>query len=153
MARFLVKTEPSTYSFADLQRDRRTVWDGVSNPVALKHLVHEIRLEDVLGRVILVPVLNPAAFRAGTRESTLDDGVNLNRAFVDGAGKTPALPDLSLQPALDFAQNSFRLCARILGAQNFAPDHDVIRAAGDRVAVRCDAADPQADRGWRRRGG
>jgi predicted RNA-binding protein with PUA-like domain len=38
MARFLVKTEPSTYSFADLQRDRTTVWDGVSNPVALKHL-------------------------------------------------------------------------------------------------------------------
>src|SRR5258705_8500487 len=38
MARFLVKTEPSTYSFARLQRDRRTVWDGVSNPVALKHL-------------------------------------------------------------------------------------------------------------------
>jgi predicted RNA-binding protein with PUA-like domain len=38
MARFLVKTEPSSYSFASLQRDRRTVWDGVSNPVALKHL-------------------------------------------------------------------------------------------------------------------
>jgi predicted RNA-binding protein with PUA-like domain len=38
MARFLVKTEPSTYAFADLVRDRRTVWDGVSNPVALKHL-------------------------------------------------------------------------------------------------------------------
>jgi len=38
MARFLVKTEPSTYAFADLKRDKRTVWDGVSNPVALKHL-------------------------------------------------------------------------------------------------------------------
>jgi predicted RNA-binding protein with PUA-like domain len=38
MARFLVKTEPSTYSFANLQRDKKTVWDGVSNPVALKHL-------------------------------------------------------------------------------------------------------------------
>lgn len=38
MARFLVKTEPSSYSFADLRRDRRTVWDGVSNPVALRHL-------------------------------------------------------------------------------------------------------------------
>ena len=38
MARFLVKTEPSTYSFADLVRDRKTVWDGISNPVALKHL-------------------------------------------------------------------------------------------------------------------
>lgn len=38
MARYLVKTEPSTYSFADLRRDRRTVWDGVSNPVALRHM-------------------------------------------------------------------------------------------------------------------
>lgn len=38
MARFLVKTEPSTYSFADLQRDKKTVWDGVKNPVALKNL-------------------------------------------------------------------------------------------------------------------
>ena len=37
MARFLVKTEPSTYSFADLERDRKTVWDGMANPVALKH--------------------------------------------------------------------------------------------------------------------
>jgi predicted RNA-binding protein with PUA-like domain len=38
MACFLVKTEPSTYSFADLQREKRTVWDGIRNPVALKHL-------------------------------------------------------------------------------------------------------------------
>jgi predicted RNA-binding protein with PUA-like domain len=38
MAHFLFKTEPSTYSFADLVRDKRTVWDGISNPVALKHL-------------------------------------------------------------------------------------------------------------------
>src|SRR2546428_11722259 len=35
---YLLKTEPSEYSFADLQRDKSTVWDGVSNPVALKHL-------------------------------------------------------------------------------------------------------------------
>jgi len=35
---YLLKTEPSVYSFADLQRDQNTVWDGVSNPVALKHL-------------------------------------------------------------------------------------------------------------------
>lgn len=38
MARYLVKTEPGTYSFADLERDRRTTWDGVSNPMALKNL-------------------------------------------------------------------------------------------------------------------
>ena len=35
---YLLKTEPSEYSFADLLRDKSTVWDGVSNPVALKHL-------------------------------------------------------------------------------------------------------------------
>jgi predicted deacylase len=64
-------------------------------PVALKHLVAELRLEDVLGRIVLVPVLNPAAFQAGTRESTADDGVNLNRAFVEGAGRTPALAGIT----------------------------------------------------------
>ncbi len=35
---YLLKTEPSEYSFADLQRDEETLWDGVSNPVALKNL-------------------------------------------------------------------------------------------------------------------
>ena len=38
MADYLLKTEPSTYSFADLQKDSATVWDGVSNPVALRNL-------------------------------------------------------------------------------------------------------------------
>jgi predicted RNA-binding protein with PUA-like domain len=35
---YLLKTEPSEYSFADLQREGTTIWDGVSNPVALKNL-------------------------------------------------------------------------------------------------------------------
>ncbi len=35
---YLLKTEPSEYSFADLQEDRETVWDGVSNPVAVRNL-------------------------------------------------------------------------------------------------------------------
>jgi predicted RNA-binding protein with PUA-like domain len=35
---YLLKTEPSVYSFADLEREQSTVWDGVSNPVAVKHL-------------------------------------------------------------------------------------------------------------------
>lgn len=35
---YLLKTEPSEYSFADLERDKETIWDGVSNPVALKNL-------------------------------------------------------------------------------------------------------------------
>jgi len=35
---YLLKTEPAAYSFADLQRDKSTIWDGVSNPVALRNL-------------------------------------------------------------------------------------------------------------------
>ena len=38
MAAYVLKTEPSSYSFQDLVRDQRTTWDGISNPVALKHL-------------------------------------------------------------------------------------------------------------------
>jgi predicted RNA-binding protein with PUA-like domain len=35
---WLLKTEPDGYSYADLERDSSTVWDGVSNHLALKHL-------------------------------------------------------------------------------------------------------------------
>jgi predicted RNA-binding protein with PUA-like domain len=35
---YLLKTEPSEYSFADLAKQGATLWDGVSNPVALKNL-------------------------------------------------------------------------------------------------------------------
>jgi predicted RNA-binding protein with PUA-like domain len=38
MAHWLVKSEPEKYSFADLQRDGRTVWDGVRNNTAALHL-------------------------------------------------------------------------------------------------------------------
>jgi predicted deacylase len=64
-------------------------------PVALKKLLAEIQTQDVLGRIVFIPVLNPSAFRSGTRESVLDDGVNLNRAFVDQAGTTPALSGIT----------------------------------------------------------
>ena len=38
MAHWLFKTEPSDYSYADLARDKRVVWEGVSNATALIHL-------------------------------------------------------------------------------------------------------------------
>jgi predicted RNA-binding protein with PUA-like domain len=38
MAYFLFKTEPAVYSFDDFVRDQETVWDGVTNPTAVKHL-------------------------------------------------------------------------------------------------------------------
>ena len=38
MSYWLLKTEPSVYSYADLERDKKTTWDGVTNNLALKHI-------------------------------------------------------------------------------------------------------------------
>jgi predicted RNA-binding protein with PUA-like domain len=38
MSTWLLKTEPSEYTYDDLVRDKRTTWDGVVNPTARKHL-------------------------------------------------------------------------------------------------------------------
>ena len=35
---WILKTEPSTYSFEDLEREGSTTWDGVKNALALKHI-------------------------------------------------------------------------------------------------------------------
>ena len=37
-AAYLLKSEPDAYSFADLEHDGETLWDGVTNPTAIKHL-------------------------------------------------------------------------------------------------------------------
>jgi len=38
MSHWLLKTEPGDYSWDDLVHDRKAVWDGVSNALALKHI-------------------------------------------------------------------------------------------------------------------
>ena len=65
-------------------------------PVAVKKVLSEIDADRVRGRIVLVPVLNPAAFREGTRDGL---GVNLNRAFIDGAGSAPALTSITYRIA------------------------------------------------------
>lgn len=64
-------------------------------PTAIRSLLMEIDADRVSGRIILVPVLNVAAFRTGTRDSDGADGVNLNRAFVEGAGRQPGLAGIT----------------------------------------------------------
>ncbi len=44
---YLLKSEPDAYSFSDLQRDGETIWDGVTNPAAVKHL-REMKHGDAL---------------------------------------------------------------------------------------------------------
>lgn len=59
--------------------------DEYEGPIALQNFAHDLRADDVHGRVIIVPGFNQPAFRAGTRTSPIDKG-NLNRAF-------PGAPD------------------------------------------------------------
>jgi predicted RNA-binding protein with PUA-like domain len=84
MARFLVKTEPSTYSFADLQRDKRTVWDGVSNPVALKHLA-TIRKGDTV-----------VVYHTGGEKQAIGLAVAASDAYPDPKLKDPKRPVVDL---------------------------------------------------------
>jgi predicted RNA-binding protein with PUA-like domain len=48
MAYWLLKTEPTTYSAADLQRDKTTTWDGVKNPTAVKNIRAMAKGDEVL---------------------------------------------------------------------------------------------------------
>jgi predicted RNA-binding protein with PUA-like domain len=90
MARFLVKTEPSTYSFANLLRDKRTVWDGVSNPVALKHLA-TIRKGDTV-----------IVYHTGDEKQAVGLAVAASDAYPDPKLKDPKRPvvDLAADRAL-----------------------------------------------------
>lgn len=75
MARWLFKTEPSAYSFERLVVEKRTTWDGVKNPLALRHLRSVKKGDEVLiyhtGSVKAVVGLAKAAADAK------DDGVAL----------------------------------------------------------------------------
>ena len=86
MARFLVKTEPSTYSFADLQRDKRTVWDGVSNPVACKHLA-TIRKGDTV-----------IVYHTGDEKQAVGLALAASDAYPDPKLKDPKRPVVDLTP-------------------------------------------------------
>jgi predicted RNA-binding protein with PUA-like domain len=74
MSRWLVKSDPETYAFDDLVRERRARWDGVANALALRHLaamrpgdevlVYESgKVKAVVGRarVVSAPYPDPAA--------------------------------------------------------------------------------------------
>jgi len=62
--------------------------DEYEGSVAIMHLMHELKLEQLNGRLILIPGLNFPAYLNGTRTSPLDKG-NLNRLFPGDADGTP----------------------------------------------------------------
>lgn len=92
MARFLVKTEPSTYSFANLQRDKKTVWDGVANPVALKHLA-TIRKGDTV-----------VVYHTGDEKQAVGLAVATSDAYPDPKAGNPKVVVVDLAPERPLAK-------------------------------------------------
>ena len=99
---YLLKTEPSEYSFDDLQRDKATMWDGISNPAAVKNLremkpgakliIYETgAVKSAVGRASVVsvdasdskkPQVKIAAGKALARPISLAE-IKANRLFAD----------------------------------------------------------------------
>ena len=136
MARFLVKTEPSTYSFADLRRDKRTVWDGVSNPVALKHLAtirkgdtvivyHTGDQKQAVGLAVAASDAYPDPKLGDPKRPVVDRAagqplpqpVTLAQVKADAALKTSDLARLPRLSVMPFSEAQFQRLLRLAGAQ------------------------------------
>jgi len=136
MARFLVKTEPSTFSFADLRRDKRTVWDGVSNPVALKHLAtirkgdtvivyHTGDQKQAVGLAVAASDAYPDPKLGDPKRPVVDlaagqplpQPVTLAQVKADAALKTSDLARLPRLSVMPFSEAQFQRLLRLAGAQ------------------------------------
>lgn len=99
---YLMKSEPSVYSFDDFLRDRETIWDGVTNPTAVKHLremevgaswifyhTGEERMAVGTGSVLSVDATNPKVpvvrVKAGKRLKSAKslDQIKAEKRFAD----------------------------------------------------------------------
>ncbi len=76
---WLLKTEPSAYAYDDLERDGSTVWDGVTNPVALRNL----RSMQVGDRVLI--------YHTGDEKAAVGLARVTRAAFPDPKQKNPKL--------------------------------------------------------------
>jgi predicted RNA-binding protein with PUA-like domain len=86
MGHWLLKTEPSAYSFAQLERDRRTVWDGVKNPMALKNL-RQVEGGDRL-----------FVYHTGDEKAVVGIATALGPAYPDPKQKDPKLVVIEIAP-------------------------------------------------------
>ncbi len=84
--RWLFKTEPSTYSFQQLAKDKRTVWDGVKNNLALKHLSGIKN-----GDAILI-------YHTGDEKAAVGIARALSGAYPDPGKKDPKLLVVDIEP-------------------------------------------------------
>ena len=84
--RWLFKTEPSAYSFQQLQKDTKTVWDGVKNNLALKNLSGLKKGDQIL------------IYHTGNEKAVVGVARALSAAYPDPAKKNPKLKVVEIEP-------------------------------------------------------
>jgi predicted RNA-binding protein with PUA-like domain len=77
--RWLFKTEPSVYSFQQLQKDKKTMWDGVKNNLALKNLKDIKKGDEIL------------IYHTGDEKAAVGVARALGDAYPDPSQKNPKL--------------------------------------------------------------
>jgi predicted RNA-binding protein with PUA-like domain len=88
MAYWLLKTEPSTYSFADLQGDGQTRWDGITNPAALAHLKTAKKGDRAL------------VYHTGNVKAAVGEAEIVRAAYPDPKDETLTVVDIAAKKAL-----------------------------------------------------
>lgn len=83
---WLLKTEPSAYSYSDLERDGRAVWDGVKNPTALRNL----RAMQAGDRAVV--------YHTGDEKAAIGVAEVTKPAYPDPRSKNPRLVVVDLRP-------------------------------------------------------
>ena len=86
MAYWLLKTEPGTYSYDDLERERKTVWNGVTNNLALKNIRSMAK-----GDLAFI-------YHTGDEKSIVGIAEIVSSPYPDPKAKDPRLVVVDLQP-------------------------------------------------------
>ncbi|HEU5185665.1 MAG TPA: EVE domain-containing protein [Gemmatimonadaceae bacterium] len=91
---WLLKTEPSTYSWDDLEREKRAVWDGVSNPFALRNMAAMTPGDDAL------------IYHTGDEKAVVGLARVTKAAYADPKAKDPKLLVVDLEPVRRVARRT-----------------------------------------------
>ena len=85
MSYWILKTEPSTYSYDQLERDGNAAWDGVANPVAIKNLKEMVKGDEVL------------IYHTGAEKSVIGTAMVTGPAYPDPKGRDPRMVVVDLK--------------------------------------------------------
>jgi predicted RNA-binding protein with PUA-like domain len=87
MAYWILKTEPTSYNYDQLEREKRTMWDGVKNPVALKHIRSMKKGDQVL------------IYHTGKEKAVVGQAQVVSAPYPDPGAKDPKLVVVDIKAA------------------------------------------------------